>query len=56
MVGRNASSGFNVGGVYDFTAHYHLLFSAGEGGLLYAVNGGAVHNPLTYYLGFQWTF
>jgi hypothetical protein len=56
MVGRDASSGFNVGGAYDFTEHYHLLFSAGQGGLLYAVNGATVQNPFTYYLGFQWTF
>lgn len=48
--------GFNLGGGYDFTEHYHLLFSAGQGGLLYAVDAAATRNPSTYYLAFQWTF
>lgn len=56
MVGRDGTTGFNVGGVYDFTKHYHLLFSAGKGGLLYAVDAAAVTSPVTYYLGVQWTF
>lgn len=57
MVGRHGSWGFNVGAVYDFTEHYHLLASAGEGGVLYAVDGAkGTRNPFTYYLGFQWTF
>ena len=56
MVGRGQASGFNLGGVYDITAHYHLLFSAGRGGLLYAVDAAAVTNPVTYYLALQWTF
>jgi len=56
MVGRGGASGFNVGGQYDFSDHYHLLFSAGKGGLLYAVDAAAVRNPITYYLAFQWTF
>ena len=41
---------------YDFTDHYHLLFSAGRGGLLYAVDGARVSDPITYYAAFQWTF
>jgi hypothetical protein len=56
MVGRGGSAGFNLGGVYDLTEHYHLLFSAGRGGLLYAVDAGAVTNPVTYYVAVQWTF
>jgi hypothetical protein len=56
MVGRGGLTGFNLGGQYDFTDHYHLLFSAGRGGLLYAVDAAAVTNPVTYYLAFQWTF
>lgn len=56
MLGRNASMGFNLGGGYDFTEHYHLLFSAGQGGLLYAVDAAATRSPSTYYLAFQWTF
>jgi hypothetical protein len=56
MIGRGDSTGFNLGGQYDFTSHYHLLFSAGRGGLLYAVSAAAVTAPFTYYFGFQWTF
>lgn len=56
MVDRDGSSGFNLGGVYDFTEHAHLLFSGGQGGLAYAVNAAAVRSPVTYYLAFQWTF
>jgi hypothetical protein len=55
MAGRSASTGFNVGGQYDFTDHYHLLFSAGRGGTAYAVDGPAVGYPTTYYIAFQWT-
>ncbi len=56
VIGRSASSGFNVGGIYDFAEHYHLLFSGGRGGTLYAVDTHAVGYPTTYYLAFQWTF
>ncbi len=56
MIGRAASRGFNLGGIYDLNEHHHLLFSAGRGGMLYAVNAASVINPFTYYLGFQWTF
>jgi hypothetical protein len=56
MVGRNGLTGFNLGGQYDFTEHYHLLFSAGHGGLLFAVDGAEVTKPFTYYAAFQWTF
>ncbi len=54
--GRNASTGFNFGGIYDFTEHDHLLFSVGRGGLLFAVDTAAVGYPSTYYVAFQWTF
>lgn len=56
MAGKSGSSGFNIGGVFDFTEHDHLLFSAGRGGLLYAVDAVAVGYPSTYYLAYQWTF
>lgn len=56
MDGRSGVAGFNVGGQYDFTSHYHLLFSAGRGGLAYAVDASSVTAPFTYYLAFQWTF
>jgi hypothetical protein len=55
-IGRGGSSGFSVGGQYDFTDHYHLLFSVGRGGLAYAVDAAAVRDPVTYYLAFQKTF
>ena len=55
MDGRSASTGFNLGGQYDFTDNYHLLFSAGRGGTLYAVDTPAVGYPTTYYFAFQWT-
>jgi hypothetical protein len=56
MVGLGDSTGFNVGGIYDLTEHYHLLFSLGKGGLLYAADAAAVSDPTTYYIAFQWTF
>ncbi len=56
MAGRRDSTGFNLGGQYDFTEHDHLLFSAGRGGVAYAVDAGAVKYPTTYYLAFQYTF
>ncbi len=55
MVQGDASSGFNLGGIYDFAEHFHLLFSAGRGGLVYAIDTASVRNPITYYLAFQWT-
>ena len=53
---RGGSAGFNLGGIYDFNEHTHLLFSGGRGGILYAVDAAAVSNPATYYLAVQWTF
>jgi hypothetical protein len=56
MAGRRGSTGFNLGGQYDFSDQHHLLFSAGRGGLSYAVDGAAASHPFTYYLAYQWTF
>ncbi len=53
MVGRSGVTGFNLGGQYDFDEHHHLLFSAGQGGLLYAVDAAAVRNPIAYYFAYQ---
>jgi hypothetical protein len=50
-VGGKDSPGFNVGGVYDFNEHTHLLFSAGRG----LANAKAA-NKLSCYLALQWTF
>ncbi|MDR3419128.1 MAG: hypothetical protein P4L83_23375 [Nevskia sp.] len=53
--GGNGVSGFNLGGVFDFTERHHLLFSAGRGGQQYAVDGAGITMPFAYYLAFQWT-
>jgi hypothetical protein len=50
-LGSKATTGFNFGGVYDFSENYHLLFSAGHG-----VQNAAASNEFSYYLGLQWTF
>ena len=50
-VGGHDSTGFNFGGVYDFTENYHLLFSAGRG-----ITHAATSNEFSYYIAFQWTF
>ena len=50
-VGGRDSSGFNVGGVYDITEHYHLLFSAGRG-----LQDVRDTNQFSYYLALQKTF
>jgi len=50
-VGGRDSAGFNVGGVYDFNEHYHLLFSAGRG-----LQDARDTNEFSYYLALQKTF
>jgi len=50
-VGGRDQTGFNLGGIYDFTDHYHLLFSAGRG-----LQNANSTNRFSYYLAFQWTF
>ena len=45
------STGFNLGGVYDFTPQHHLLFSAGTG-----IQNASETNTFSYYLGYQYTF
>jgi hypothetical protein len=49
--GGKGSSGFNLGGIYDLTENYHLLFSAGRG-----IQNASGTNRFSYYLSFQWTF
>lgn len=49
--GGRASTGFNLGGIYDFTDNYHLLFSAGRG-----LQNMPSTNEFSYYAAFQWTF
>jgi len=45
------STGFNLGGVYDFSPQHHLLFSAGTG-----IQDASETNTFSYYLGYQYTF
>jgi hypothetical protein len=51
MVGGPDTTGFNIGGVYDFNDRYHLLFSGGKG-----VQNAALTNQFSYYLAIQSTF
>ena len=48
--GGRDTTGFNAGGVYDFNAHYHLLFSAGRG-----LQNAAAANEVSCYVAIQWT-
>jgi hypothetical protein len=50
-LGSKATTGFNLGGKYDLSENYHLLFSAGHG-----IQNAAMSNQFSYYLGIQWTF
>jgi hypothetical protein len=43
--------GFNVGGIYDITEHYHLLLSAGRG-----LENATKSNKFSYYFAIQRTF
>jgi hypothetical protein len=45
------TTGFNVGGVYNFNEHYHLLFSGGRG-----LQNAALADQVSYYLAVQSTF
>jgi hypothetical protein len=46
--GDSARTGFNVGGILNFTEDHHLLLSAGRD-----IHG---QNLFSLYIGFQWTF
>jgi hypothetical protein len=50
-VGQGASTGFNLGGIYNLDEHNHVLFSAGRG----LVRANAT-NQLSSYLAYQWTW
>jgi len=47
-IGGAESTGFNFGGTYDFTEHYHLLFSGGRG-----IQSARTTNEFSYYLAGQ---
>ena len=44
------ATGFNIGGIYDFTDHYHFLFSFGKG-----LQHARETNELSWYLGLEMT-
>ena len=48
--GGSALTGFNVGAIYDFDEHHHLLVSAGQG-----IETANATDQLTWYLGFEFT-
>ncbi len=49
--GAKASTGFSLGGSYDFDAHNHLLFSAGTG-----LQNATQTNLGSWYLGWEITY
>ena len=49
-VDGKSSAGFNLGGIYDFSENWHLLFSGGRG-----IKQVSASNEFSYYLAFQWT-
>lgn len=51
LSGARSSSGFNLGGVFTFDEHNHLLFSAGRG----LTNVNAI-NQFSSYVGYQLTW
>lgn len=49
--GQGSSTGFNLGGSYNFDEHNHLLFSAGKG-----LTNAEATNKFSSYLAYQWTW
>jgi Putative MetA-pathway of phenol degradation len=49
--GEGSSSGFNLGAIYNFDDHNHLLFSVGSG-----LSNRSATNEFSSYLGYQWTW
>jgi hypothetical protein len=45
------TTGFNLGGIFDFTENHHLLLSAGRG-----LQNAVTTNEFSYYLGYLFTF
>jgi hypothetical protein len=50
-VAEGSSTGFNVGGYYNFDEHNHLLFSAGKG-----LQNASQTNRVSTYVAYQYTF
>ena len=51
VAGQGSSTGFNLGGTYNFDEHNHLLFSAGRG-----LTNADVTNKFSSYVGYQLTW
>lgn len=51
VAGEGSSTGFNLGGSYNFDEHNHLLFSAGKG-----LKNADATNKSSLYLAYQWTW
>ena len=51
VVNEGSSTGFNVGGYYNFDEHNHLLFSAGKG-----LQNASQTNRFSDYVGYLYTF
>jgi hypothetical protein len=51
IAGQGSSSGYNLGGSYNFDEHNHLLLSVGKG-----VRNVAQTDQLSAYLAYQWTY
>ena len=49
--GDVASTGFNLGGIYDLSENHHFLLSAGRG-----IQHAITTNEFSYYVGYQLTF
>ena len=49
--GEGSSTGFNLGGSFNFDEHNHLLFSAGRG-----LDNADATNQFSFYLGYQLTW
>lgn len=50
-LGTKASTGFNLGGTYDFSSTYHLLFSLGRG-----LENASATNAFSYYVALRLTY
>ncbi len=50
VIEGTSSSGFNLGGTYDFTENHHVVFSAGRG-----IGRGSETNQFSYYLAYEFT-
>jgi hypothetical protein len=50
-IGGKESTGFNIGAIYDFDEHHHLLLSAGRD-----FQNASASNLFSWYVGYQITY